>query len=85
MSSPVNCLHNINEFLFVIHGPVNFVVISRPQINHDMLVAKEKHNCAWIIEFVHCVEIWYLQTWISPLNTRKAEKYNDKQFLSGQL
>lgn len=56
-SSTVHNLNNVNELLLIIHGPVDFVVVSSAQINHDVLVAEEKHDSAWVIQLVHGVEI----------------------------
>ena len=39
---PVNGLHNVNHLLLVLHGPVDLVVVTSTQINHDVLVP-ERH------------------------------------------
>ena len=35
---PVNGLHNVNHLLLVLHGPVDLVVVTSTQINHDVFV-----------------------------------------------
>lgn len=47
-----------NHYLLVLHGPVYFVVVTGAQIDHDVLVAKEEHNRAGVIQLVHFVEVW---------------------------
>jgi hypothetical protein len=39
--------------------PVDFIVVSGAGVDHDMFVAIEEHEGHFIIEFVHCVKIWY--------------------------
>ena len=46
-----------NHYLLVLHGPVYFVVVTGAQIDHDVLVAKEEHNRAGVIQLVHFVEV----------------------------
>ena len=53
----VHDLHDIDEFLFIVHGPVDLVVVARSQVNHDVLISEEKHYCARIIKLIHRVEI----------------------------
>lgn len=36
---PIDALNNIDELLLVVHCPVNFIIVSRPQVNHHVLVA----------------------------------------------
>ena len=36
--TPVDRLHNVNELLLVLEGPVDLVVVSRPEIDHNVLV-----------------------------------------------
>ena len=55
--SRVHNLHDVDEFLFIVHGPVDLVVIARSQVNHDVLISEEKHYCARIIKLIHRVEI----------------------------
>jgi hypothetical protein len=55
--SPVDRLYDINHLLLVLHGPVDLVVVSGAQINHDVLVPKEEHASARVIQLVHLVEV----------------------------
>ncbi len=55
--SSKNAFDNVNQFLAVRQGPVDLVVVTRPQIDHDVLVAKEKHHRAWIVQFIHGSEV----------------------------
>ena len=58
---PVNSLHNVHQLLFVLHGPVYLVVISRPKIDHDVFVSEEEHGGAGVVQLVHLIEIRNLQ------------------------
>lgn len=42
--SPVDGLNNVYHLLFVLHCPVDFVVVTRAQVDHDVLVPVEQHN-----------------------------------------
>jgi hypothetical protein len=55
--TPVDGLHDVNEFLLILQGPVDLVVVSCPKINHDVLVPEEEHHRRWIIQLVHGVEV----------------------------
>ena len=60
---PVHSLYNINEFLHILHCPVNLIVVTRSQINHNVLISVEEHTSAWIIQFIHFIEVrhvWYV-------------------------
>ena len=35
---PVNGLHNVDHLLLVLHGPIDLVVVTSSQINHDVFV-----------------------------------------------
>lgn len=54
---PVDSLDNINEFLFVRYSPVDLIVVTRSQVDHDMFISVEEHECTIIVQFVHLVEI----------------------------
>ena len=41
------------KHLFVLHGPIDLVVVSRAQINHDVLVTEEEHTGARVVQLVH--------------------------------
>jgi len=45
--------------LFVIHGPINLIVVTSAQVDHDVLVTIEEHHGARVIQLVHLVEVWY--------------------------
>jgi len=47
----------VDKLLLIIHGPVDLIVISSSQVNHDMLITIEKHDSARIIQLVHLIEI----------------------------
>ena len=36
------------------------VVVTSSEINHHMLVSEEKHDCTWVVQLIHFVEVWYL-------------------------
>ena len=57
----VDCLHNVYKLLGVLHGPVDLVVVSGAQINHDVFVAVEEHAGARVVQLVHLVELWCLR------------------------
>lgn len=38
--------------MFVIQSPVDFVVVARAKIDHDVLVAVKEHDSARVIEFI---------------------------------
>ena len=59
--SSVHRLNNIYEFLFVCQGPVDLVVVTRPKIDHDVLVSEEEHDSARIVQLVHSIEIRHLR------------------------
>ena len=48
----IHGLNNVNELVRVIERPIDFVVISRSEINHDVLVSEEEHDRARIIQLV---------------------------------
>ena len=47
-------------YLRVLEGPVDLVIISGAQIDHDVLVSVEEHDGAGVVEFVHLVEVGHL-------------------------
>ena len=59
---PVYSLHNVHQLLFVLHGPVNLVVVPRAQVDHDVFVPEEEHGGAGVVQLVHLIEIGNLQT-----------------------
>jgi hypothetical protein len=50
-------LHNIHQLLLILNCKVDLVIIARAEIDLDVLVAPEKHDCAWVVDFVHGVEV----------------------------
>ena len=59
--TPVHRLNNVHQLLLILHGPVDLVVVPRPQIDHDVLVAEEEHDGAGVVEFVHLVKVRHLR------------------------
>lgn len=53
----VHRLDNVDCLLCVGHCPVDLVVVTRAEIDHHVLVAVEKHRCAWVVQLVHSVEV----------------------------
>jgi hypothetical protein len=58
--------------LLVINGPVNFVVVTSTQVNHNVFVSVEEHDSDWIVEFVHLEKA---KKNISNLNNSKNNMY----------
>lgn len=56
----VDDFHDINEFLTLCNGPVDLVIVAGTKVDHDMLVAVEKHGGARVVQFVHLVKVGYL-------------------------
>ena len=54
---PIRDLNNIHQLLLIRNLKVDLVVIPRPEIDLDVLVAPEKHDGAWVVELVHGVEV----------------------------
>ena len=48
---------NVDQFLAIREGPVDLVVVTSPQIDHNVLVTEEKHHRTWIVQFVHGSEV----------------------------
>lgn len=71
--SSVDHLHNVDEFLLVRHRPVDLVIVSRAQVNHDVLVAEEEHDRAGVVELVHRIEGWHLHRRARDLVTPKKK------------
>lgn len=55
--SSVHRFKNVDHFLLVFQRPVDFVVVSGAQVDHDVFVAEEKHDRARVVQFVHFVEV----------------------------
>lgn len=46
--SSIHRFYNVNHLLFVLHGPVDLVVVSGSQINHDVFVSgKQERRKRW--------------------------------------
>jgi hypothetical protein len=43
--------------LLVFHCPIDLIVVSCAQIDHDVLVAEEEHDGTRIVQLVHLVEV----------------------------
>ncbi|KAJ0895683.1 hypothetical protein HanPSC8_Chr09g0403331 [Helianthus annuus] len=39
----VDSFNNVYELLFVLHGPVDLIVVTSTEINHDMFVPEKEH------------------------------------------
>lgn len=55
--TPVDGLDDVHHLLFVLERPVDLVVVTGAQIDHDVLVSEEEHHRARIVELVHLVEV----------------------------
>lgn len=47
----IDGLDNVDELLLVLEDPVELVVVSGAKVDHHVLVAKEEHDCARVVEF----------------------------------
>lgn len=59
--APVHRLHDINHLLFIIYRPVDLIVVTCTQINHYVLVPKEVHHRARVVQLVHLVKVRHLR------------------------
>lgn len=50
------------HLLFVVERPRDLVVVSRPEVDHDVLVAEEEHDGARVVQLVHVVKVRHLAT-----------------------
>lgn len=48
----VYSLYDVDHLLLILQGPVDLVVVSGAQINHDVFVAEEEHHRARVIQFI---------------------------------
>ena len=46
--------------LWVLKSPVDLVIISGAQVDHDVLVPVEEHDGTGVVELVHLVEVGHL-------------------------
>ena len=58
--APVYGLYDVDHLLLVLQRPVDLVVVTRAQIDHDVLVPVEEHGGAGVVQLVHLVEVWHL-------------------------
>jgi len=58
--SAVNRLANVDHLLLVLHGPVDLVVVTGAQIDHDELVPEEEHGGARVVQLVHLVKVRHI-------------------------
>lgn len=56
----IHRFHNVDHLLLVLQWPVDLVVVTRAQIDHNVLVAEEEHHRARIVQLVHLVEVRHL-------------------------
>ena len=52
-------LNQVYHFLLIIQSPVNLIVVTCSQIDHNMFITEEEHHSTWIIQFIHLVKIGY--------------------------
>lgn len=57
----IDCLNNVYELLHILHCPVDFVVVTCSQVNHDMFITVEEHARAGVVQLVHFVKVWNLK------------------------
>jgi len=57
----VDSLNDVDHLLLVLQSPVDLVVVTRAQIDHDVLVPVEEHGGAGVIQLVHLVEVGHLR------------------------
>ena len=48
------------HLLLVVEGPRDLVVVTRAEVDHDVLVAEEEHDGAGVVQLVHVVEVRHL-------------------------
>merc|ERR1719422_878717 len=53
----VDGLQDVNELLLVVHGPIDLVVVTGPQIYHHVLVPEEEHHSDRVVQLIHGVEV----------------------------
>lgn len=56
----VDRLDEVDELLLVVEHPVDLVVVSRPEVDHHVLVAVEEHDGARVVELIHPVKVGHL-------------------------
>ncbi len=56
-STSVYSLNNVHHLLWIFQCPVNLVVVTSSQIDHDVFITIEEHDCTWVVELVHFVEV----------------------------
>jgi hypothetical protein len=39
----------------------HLVVVARAEIDHDVLVPEKEHDCAWVVQLIHGIEVWHLR------------------------
>ena len=59
LCASIHSLNNIDHLLLILQSPVNLIIITGPQIDHDMFIPEKEHDCARIVKFIHLVEIGY--------------------------
>lgn len=51
LGAAVDGFDNIDELLFVLQHPVQFIVVASAKITHYVLVAEKEHDSAWVVKF----------------------------------
>lgn len=59
LCATINDLNEIDHFLWIFNRPSDLVVVTRAQIDHNVLVLEEEHNREGVIELVHLVKVGY--------------------------
>ena len=59
--SSIHNLQYIYQLLLVIQSPNHLIIVSCSEVYHDVSISEEEHDCACIIQFVHCVEVGHLR------------------------
>ena len=59
--SSVHNLQYVYQLLLVIQSPNHLIIVSSSEVYHDVSISEEEHDCARIIQFVHCVEVGHLR------------------------
>lgn len=56
----VDSLQDVDNLLLVLQHPIQLIVVTRPEVAHHVLVPKEEHDGARVVEFVHLLEVGHL-------------------------
>lgn len=53
----IDRLNDINQLLFILQDPVQFIIIPRTKITHHMFIPEEEHDGDGVVQLIHLVEI----------------------------